>query len=157
PSVDILIAIGACLGADLSVRYFPGSGPRLHDRFQAPMVEALIRYVGPAWRAQPAGPVPAARGGTDLGLGPAGGRLIIAVECHSELRRLELVMRRAAEKSVALAAQLGAPGDVSTILLLRSTRTTRAVATAFESTLAAAYPTKTRDAIAALRGDALWP
>ena len=29
PSVAVLVAIGSCLGADLSVRYFPGTGPRI--------------------------------------------------------------------------------------------------------------------------------
>src|SRR3990172_5044968 len=37
PSVEVLIAIGVALGADLGIRYFPGSGPRIHDRFQALM------------------------------------------------------------------------------------------------------------------------
>jgi transcriptional regulator with XRE-family HTH domain len=46
PSLETLQSISACLGCDLSVRFFPGSGPRLHDRFQAPMVEALIRSTG---------------------------------------------------------------------------------------------------------------
>jgi transcriptional regulator with XRE-family HTH domain len=39
PSLTVLAAIGVALGADLSVRYFPGSGPRLHDRLQAAMIE----------------------------------------------------------------------------------------------------------------------
>ena len=39
PSLEVLSAIGVALGADLSVRLFSGSGPRLHDRFQALMVE----------------------------------------------------------------------------------------------------------------------
>lgn len=41
-SIDALVAIGVALGADLSLRYFAGIGPRLVDRFQAPMVEALL-------------------------------------------------------------------------------------------------------------------
>ena len=157
PSIGVLIAIGACLGADLGVRYFPGTAPRLHDRFQAPMVEALIRMIGPAWRTRPEVPVPAARGVIDLVLRRAADHLTVACECHSELRRMELVVRRAAEKAEGLRGQLEAPGDVSSLLLLRSTAATRAVARAYEATLGAAFPGATRDAVEALRGMAPWP
>ena len=33
PSLQVLTGIAVALGADLSVRYFTGAGPRLHDRF----------------------------------------------------------------------------------------------------------------------------
>src|SRR4051812_5618194 len=56
-SADTLLRVGACLGADLSVRFFPGSGPRLHDRFQAPIIEALLRISRSGWRAAPEVPV----------------------------------------------------------------------------------------------------
>lgn len=49
PSMEVLTAIGVALGADLSVRYFPGAGPRLHDRFQARMVETLLRSLDARW------------------------------------------------------------------------------------------------------------
>ena len=52
PSLEGLAALGVALGADLSVRYFPGSGQRIHDRFQAPMLEALLRILDPRWRAE---------------------------------------------------------------------------------------------------------
>ena len=160
PSVQVLLAIGHCLGADLGVRFFPGTGPRLHDRFQAPMIEALIRVLGPAWQAQPEVPVAAARGVIDLVLRHSDNGVVVACECHSELRRLELVLRRLAEKTDGLAGQLAgkeAGGDVSRLLLLRSTAETRSVARAFEATLAAAFPAKASEAIAALRGEGPWP
>jgi hypothetical protein len=43
------------------------------------------------------------------------------------------------------------------MLLLRSTTSTRAVAQAYEATLAAAFPSRTAEAVAALRGEAAWP
>ncbi|HXG26275.1 MAG TPA: helix-turn-helix transcriptional regulator [Candidatus Binatia bacterium] len=157
PSVGVLVAIGACLGADLGVRYFPGLGPRLHDRFQAPMIEALLRESGPLWRGQPEVPVPAARGVIDLVIRRVSDQTVIACECHSELRRLELVVRRLAEKAEALRGRLGDSADVSSLLLLRSTAATRAVARAYDATLAAAFPARSTDVLAALRGDAAWP
>src|SRR5690242_11031767 len=41
-SLDTLVALAAALGADVSVRLFPTSGPRIRDRLQAPIVEALL-------------------------------------------------------------------------------------------------------------------
>jgi transcriptional regulator with XRE-family HTH domain len=156
-SPDVLIAIGACLGADLSVRYFPGNGPRLHDRFQAPMIEALIRETGPAWRAQPEVAVPAARGVIDLVLRRAVDRQVVACECHSELRRLEIVLRRLGEKADVLGGQLDQEQGASRLLLLRSTEATRTIAKAYEATLSTAFPARTAEAIEALRGEAPWP
>lgn len=155
PSLEALLAISACLGAEPGIRLFPIGGSRIHDRFQAPMVEALIRSLGPAWRPSPEVPVPAARGVIDLVLRRSLDRLTIACECHSELRRLEQVIRRANEKADALRGH--APEQTSTLLLLRSTTTTREIATTYAATLGAAYPTRTVDALAALRGTAAWP
>ena len=105
PTVAVLTSLGACLGCDLGVRLFPTAGPRLHDRFQAPMLEALLRIRHPSWSGQPEVPVPGARGVIDVVLARATDRCTVACECHSELRRLELVLRRAAEKAEALPAR----------------------------------------------------
>lgn len=157
-SVAVLQAIGACLGCDLGVRYFQGAGPRLHDRFQAPIIEALLRVRHPSWTGKPEVPVPAARGVIDLVLTRAGDQCTIACECHSELRRLDLVLRRAAEKAEALGPGFEGGPPASGLLLLRSTEATRAAARAFEATLAAAYPGRTSDAYAALTSPtAPWP
>ena len=42
-SAEVFVAIADALGADLSIRMHPGSGPRIRDRHQAPIVEALVR------------------------------------------------------------------------------------------------------------------
>src|SRR5262245_7741873 len=57
-SVDVLVAISACLSADLSIRLFPRATLGIRDRLQAPMVEALVRAMGPDWRAAAEVPVP---------------------------------------------------------------------------------------------------
>ena len=157
PSISALVAIGHCLGADLGMRYFPGFGPRIHDRFQAPMIEALIRTLGPDWSAHPEVAVPAARGVLDIVLRRASDGLVVACECHSELRRLEIVIRRLGEKADALAGQLDASPTVSRLLLLRSTAATRATARAYEATLTAAFPGRTAAAVASLRRGGEWP
>ena len=157
PSIEALVALASCLGMEIGVRMFPVAGPRLHDRFQAPMVEALVRCLGTQWRPQPEVVVPAARGVIDLVVGRTLDRLAVACECHSELRRLEAVVRRLSEKEEALRVQLGATHTVSSMLLLRSTRATREVAAAYEATLMAAFPARTADVLAALRGTAAWP
>lgn len=157
PSLAALIAIAACLGSDLGVRMFPAAGPRIHDRFQAPMVEALVRHLGPEWQAHPEVAVPAARGVIDVVLRRSRDRLTIVVECHSELRRLELVLRRLAEKADAVRAQAELGSTVSTMLLVRSTAATRAIVATYGSTIGAALPARLNEALDALGGRAAWP
>jgi len=154
PSVNALTAVAVCLGCDLGVRLFPTSGPRLHDRWQAPMVEALIRAAGLDWHATPEVPVPTARGVIDLVL-RRGPDLIVVCECHSELRRLELAIRRLGEKADAM-ARLEPSANVSRLLAVRSTAATRAIARTYEATLAAAFPAPARLTLDALRGDGPW-
>jgi transcriptional regulator with XRE-family HTH domain len=156
-SLESLVSIADCLGSDLGVRMFPAAGPRIHDRFQAPMLEALIRRLGTEWHGQPEVPVPAARGVIDLVLRRALDHLTVVCECHSELRRLELVLRRAAEKTDAFRAQANVASTVSSMLLVRSTAATRAIVNAYSSTIAAAFPAKSADAVEALQGPAAWP
>lgn len=183
PSLLALLAIGRCLGADLGVRYFPGSGPRIHDRFQAPMIEALLRVLHSDWKAELEVAVPAARGVCDLVLRRPTDATVVACECHSELRRLEAVLRRLNEKADALVGQLDARPEASPLmgqldagraasrlvgqldpgrpaarlLLLRSTAATRAIARAYDATFAAAFPAPTAAAVAAIRDGAPWP
>jgi len=164
PSMEVLIAVGVALGADLGVRYFPGPGPRIHDRFQAPMVEALIRSLDPRWRVQLEVPVTKpARGVIDAVLHDTTSPLFVATEVHSDLHRLEQQLRWGHEKAEGLAtlhADGARPGSprVSELLVLRSTIRTRELARQFEATLQATFPARSADAVAALTtSDAPWP
>lgn len=161
-SVETLIAISTALGADLSIRLYPGSGPRLTDRHQARMVEALVRSLSHEWRPHIEVPVfRPARGVVDVVLERSGSSLLVATEVYSELRRLEQQIRWSAEKAASLgSSSLVGPGmspSVSTLLVLRSTSSNRQLARQFEMTLRAAYPATTRDVAAALREGAAWP
>ena len=122
------------------------------------MVEALIRLTREHWSAAPEVPVPAAHGVIDVVLELREGEVAIACECHSELRRLEEVIRRSNEKALAL-QELRTHGSlVSRLLVIRSTVQTRAVARTYEATLAAAYPAKTAEAVTALHAKVTdWP
>jgi transcriptional regulator with XRE-family HTH domain len=154
-SLDVLTAIGAVLGCDLSVRYFPGSGPRIRDRIQAPIIEALIRVLDPSWVPQPEVPVlRPVRGVIDLVLRRE--IEVVACEVQSELRRLEQVVRWSAEKAAALEHAEERPA--SRLLVVRSTTRTREIARQFEATLRAGYPATSSDAFGALSRPAeAWP
>ncbi len=165
PSLDVLMAIGVALGADLSLRYFSGSGPRLHDRFQAPMVETFLRELDPRWLADPEVPVShPPRGVIDVVLTDRVGPAIVAVEAQSQLRRLEQQLRWMAEKADGLAHRvtLETPAltdrTISRLLILRSTVDTREIARRYQATLAAAYPARTEEVVQALTTPvAGWP
>lgn len=165
PSIETLTAIGVSLGADLSVRYYPGSGPRLHDRFQAPMVECLLGGLDTRWTVRLEVPIlRPSRGVIDMVLTHALDHSIIACEVQSELRRLEQQIRWNTEKADGLAARLdqedpsGGPHLVSRLLVLRSTDATREIAKQYEKTLATAYPARCRDVVLALTtSSAPWP
>lgn len=164
PSVEVLAAIGVALGADLSIRYFAGAGPRLHDRFQAEMIETLLRRLDRRW--QPSVEVAIdrpARGVIDLVLTDRVGRVVVAAEAQSELRRLEQQIRWASEKADGLARQIAerepdAGQTISRLLVLRSTIATRDLARQFEATLTAAYPARTAAVVRTLTTpDSTWP
>jgi transcriptional regulator with XRE-family HTH domain len=164
PSLEVLTAIGVALGADLSVRFYPGSGPRLHDRLQAPMVEALLAALDARWDVELEVPIlRPARGVIDLVLTDRAAGIIVAAEVQSELRRLEQQLRWSAEKADGLGArrsdehQSDRPA-VTRLLVLRSTAATREIARQYATTLGTAYPARTRDAVLALTTrDAQWP
>lgn len=165
PSVEVLVAIGAALGADLSIRYFPGTGPRLVDRFQAPMVEAFLRELDPRWLVRLEVPVTKpARGIIDAALIDRSSAVAVATEFQSEFRRVEQQVRWNNEKSDGLVARLAEEGGfasgvvVSQLLVLRSTTATREIARRYEATLATAYPARSADLISALtRPSDEWP
>lgn len=121
PSLDLLERIAVAPGADLGVRLFPGSGPRLHDRFQAPMVEALLRILHPRWTPELEVAAGRGRGMIDLLLADRLTPQVVAIEAQSEIRRFEEQLRWAAEKADALANRFEPARPVSRLLLLRST------------------------------------
>jgi hypothetical protein len=143
------------------------TGPTIRDRHQSAMVEALLRSLHPRWRASPEVPVfRPARGVIDVVLDDSVSPLAVASEHQSELRRLEQQVRWHREKELSLpSAKLwqflqrdGDPPPTSRLLVLRSTRATRALADAYVQTLNATYPAQARDVLAALTtAHAPWP
>lgn len=161
-SLETLVALATAMGADLSVRFFPGSGPRITDRHQARMIEALLRGLSPAWRPHVEVPVfRPARGFVDAVFERTDRPLLVVSEAQSNLPRLEQQIRWAAEKAASIgSSDLVGPGPTpatSKLLILRSTASTRDLARTFESTLRAAYPARSRDAVASLLEGAVWP
>jgi transcriptional regulator with XRE-family HTH domain len=152
-SIDAVVALAASLGADVSVRLFPtAAAPRLRDHLQAPMIEAIVREIRDPWRATPEVPVPEARGVVDLVLRNRPAGIVIACEAHSQLRSLDLVLRRLHEKELALARLEAADATVSSMLLLRSTESTRRIVRLHEALFAATFPGSTTKAIDLLGG-----
>ena len=163
PSLENLTIIGVALGADLSVRFFPGSGPRLHDRFQAPMIEAILRVLDRRWGPTLEVPVThPSRGVIDLVLDAIPTPLSVVGEAQSEFRRLEQQLRWSAEKADGLADRHRRDGRearaISRLLILRATAPNREIARRFEASLRAAYPARSSEVVAALTtADAPWP
>jgi hypothetical protein len=118
----------------------------------------LIRRSRDAWRAIPEVPVwRPVRGVIDLVLARPG-EIVVACEVHTEIHRLEHVLRWSAQKAEALPSSeswsMLAGGDaaarISRLLVLRSTRRHHGLVREFEGTLRAAYPASTSDAVKAL-------
>jgi transcriptional regulator with XRE-family HTH domain len=167
PSLEVLAAIGSVLGADVSLRLYPTTGPRIRDRLQAPMGEALLRALHSRWTPMPEIPVfRPARGVIDFVLGDRHGAVLVATELHSELRRLEQQIRWHREKEASLPSSVAwrAPAPdrpepaTSRLLVLRSSAALIELARTYEDTLRAAYPARTPDVVAALTSaTAPWP
>jgi hypothetical protein len=167
-SASVTARIAAALGADFSRRLFPTSGPPIRDRFQARMVEAFLRELPPQWsRSVEVAVHRPVRGVIDAVIGHPSGRHVVALECQSELRRLEQQLRWAIAKSEALPSAAiwpflvsdpANPPVVSSLLLLRSTTATRELARTFHATLAAAYPIEPAEVLRALLDPSVaWP
>lgn len=162
PSLGTLIAIATALGADLSIRFYPGTGPRLTDRHQARMIETVLRRLAPVWIPHLEVPVSRpSRGVIDAVFERSAERVLVAAEAYSAVTRLEQQVRWSAEKAASIASSsLVRPGPdwaVSRLLILRSTATNRDLARSFEATLRAAYPARSSDAVAALVNGQIWP
>lgn len=162
PSLETLVAIATAMGAEVSVRLYAGSGPRLTDRHQARMVEAVLGRLAPVWRPHLEIPVwRPARGVADGVFERLDSPLLVVAEFMSTIPRLEQQLRWSAEKAASIgSSELVGDGPVppvSRLLVLRSTAATREIARQFELTLRTAYPARTADAVQSLYiGDA-WP
>lgn len=162
PSLETLVAIGAALGADVSVRIYGGAGPRLTDRHQARMVECVLRELHPVWRPLLEVPVwRPVRGVVDAVFERADHPCVVVTECISTLARLEQQLRWSAEKCAAIGSADPFRGrDVpptSRLLILRSTVVNRDIARSFEETLRAAYPASSSAAVRSLTSGDRWP
>jgi transcriptional regulator with XRE-family HTH domain len=162
PSLDALVALSIALGADLSVRFYAGTGPRLTDRHQARMVETILRRLAPDWKPHLEVAVSRpSRGVIDVLLEQQRQRLLVVGEAYSVVARLEQQIRWSSEKAASIgSSNLVGPGPdwtVSRLLVLRSTASNRELARGFSASLAAAYPARTREAVSALTDGTDWP
>lgn len=106
-----------------------------------------------------------ARGVIDVVLARADLQLAVAGEVHSEVRRLEQMLRWGNQKRESLpSADLwrflvasGPAPETSSLLVVRSTAATRAVARDHPATLAAAFPARSADAWDSLVDGGPWP
>ena len=163
PTLETYGRLGAALGADLSVRLYPNTGPAVHDRHQAPMLECLLRERHPRWQPfTEIAVVRPSRGWIDVGFHEARQQVFVAAEIQSALHRLEQLVRWSAAKADSLPswagwAQLGDTPTISRLLVVRRTRATRQVARDYAAQLRVSYPAHPDDAVAALTGAAPWP
>ncbi len=162
PSLATLVSIATAMGADLSIRIYAGSGPRLTDRHQSRMVESVLARLAPVWSPHLEVPVwRPARGVIDGVFERLDTPLLVVSEFMSRLPRLEQQIRWSAEKAASMASA-DLVGDrpvppVSRLLVLRSTSATRQLAQRFELTLRSAYPGRTVDAVRSLTLGDPWP
>jgi transcriptional regulator with XRE-family HTH domain len=163
PSAETLVRIGLVLGADLSAHLYPNTGPAIHDRWAAPMLELLLASRHPRWEAFTEVAVHRpSRGSIDLVLHERRERVAVATELQGDLRRLEQLVRWQTAKAESLPSWAGwttleDPPDVSRLLVVRRTRATRTVVADFGMQLREVFPAHPDDAVAALTGTQRWP
>ena len=164
PSLAVLTSIADALGGSISVRFYPGTGPRLRDPIQARITEALVRLLDPRWTRFVEVPVHRpARGVIDLVAHDQTAGVVVAAEVQSELRRLEQQIRWSNQKAESLPSAdfwrfVDGTPRIDRLLVLRSTRTNRQLAERFSETLQVAYPASADEAYRALSSPATpWP
>jgi hypothetical protein len=163
PTAETYVRIAAALGADFNARLYPNTGPAIHDRHQAPILEALLELLDPRW--EPFTEVAVrhpSRGWIDVVLHDPHAGLLVATEIESALPRVEQLVRWSKEKADSLPSWDGWPHlagapVVSQLLIVRRTRASVAVAREFERQLRVAWPAHPADAIGALASTASWP
>lgn len=165
PTVHTYVAVCRALGGDLRMRFEPGAGVPLRDRYQAPMIEALLRMAHLRWKRFTEVPVHRpVRGVIDLVLHDPDAGDVIAAEAHSLIQRLEQQQRWANLKADALIGSSELP------LILPGARrhVSRACSCSethrsIDDSSSSSQPPfrrpirPTADAIAALTGTTRWP
>ena len=166
PTMESYARIAAALGAEISARVYPQSGPKIHDRHQVRMGELLLGQLHPRWRPSPEVAVRRpVRGWIDLVLHDPAAAVLVAAELESGLHRIEQLLRWSTEKASALGSASmwprwtdgGGEPTVSRLLVIRWTRLNREAVADARRALREAYPADPRDAIDALTGSAGWP
>lgn len=164
PSLSVLVAIATALGGRLNIRLYPGTGPRISDPIQARIVEELVGTLHQRWvRMVEVAVYRPSRGFIDLVAHDRAGGVVLAIEVQSQLRRLEQQVRWLNEKADSLPSAefwrfASDTPRIERVLVLRSTRLNRELAARFAQTLATTYPSRSRDACAAMRtANAPWP
>ena len=162
PSLETLERIAVALGADLRLLIVPGAGVPIRDRYQAPIIEALLRLLHQRWKRFLEVPIHRpVRGVVDLVLHDPGQPITIASEAQSLIRRVEQQLRWHNLKADGLRAGSELPlGDapVSRLLILRDTPANDRLVQAFRDTFANHYPAKPDTALKALTtADEPWP
>jgi transcriptional regulator with XRE-family HTH domain len=163
PSDETRARLAVALGADLSTRLYPNTGPLVRDRHQGAILEALLVARHPRWNPYiELRVLRPSRGWIDAAFHEPAEGVVVATEIQSELHRVEQLVRWSGEKAASLPSwegweRLGQP-RVSQLLVVRRTRATRVIAADFAQQLRVAYPAHPDDAVAALtRPGTPWP
>ncbi len=161
-SSRVLARIADALGGTVSIRVYPGTGPRIRDHIQAAIAEALLQVLDAHWKRFPEVPVyRPVRGVIDLVLHDDGRALMVAAEIQSQLRRLEQIVRWSHQKRDALPSadvwRFAAEPATSGLLVVRNTHANRAIVADHGELLRTSFPGRAREAMASLTGTAPWP
>ncbi|HET7026615.1 MAG TPA: helix-turn-helix transcriptional regulator [Candidatus Limnocylindrales bacterium] len=163
PSIETYARLSTALGADLGTRFYPNTGPAIHDRLSVPVLEGLLDLLHPRWRAHTEVRVRRpGRGWIDVVLEERREGLFVAGEIQSTLNRVEQLIRWSGEKAESLPSWEAWPVEgtalaASRLLIVRWTRATRDAARAAERQLRVAYPAHPEDALGSLTGTLPWP
>jgi transcriptional regulator with XRE-family HTH domain len=164
PTIETYTRIAAVLGADTNAHLYPTTGPTIHDRHQARIVEAVVRLLDARWQSFTEVAVRRpSRGWIDVVLHDPSAAVVVATEVETGLRRLEQLARWSREKADSLPSWEGwtrLPGGrptISRLLIVRRTRANSAVGAEFERLLELTWPAHPADAIGSLVGTRPWP
>jgi hypothetical protein len=142
-SVRQLVRVGAVLGLDASIRFYPGGDP-IRDAAHVALLARLRARLQPGlrWRTEVPLPIAGDRRAWDAVI--AGPGWTIGVEAETRLRDVQAVLRRTALK--------GRDGELDGVLLLvADTRSNRAAIRTAGGPPLEGFPLRQRDVLDALR------